>query len=83
MSKWFRENAPISARELTDEFMRLKRGSVTRRHFLAVTGLGLAAAVLARQPGLFTGEAHAQEDLGSAMSLATRPSPPQRASPSR
>ncbi|GAA4177095.1 polyamine ABC transporter substrate-binding protein [Shinella granuli] len=73
MSKWFRENAPISARELTDEFMRLKRGSVTRRHFLAVTGLGLAAAVLARQPGLFTGEAHAQEDLGSAMSLATWP----------
>lgn len=73
MSKWFRENAPISARELTDEFMRLKRGSVTRRHFLAVTGLGLAAAVLARQPGLFTSEAHAQEDLGSAMSLATWP----------
>ncbi|GLR53869.1 spermidine/putrescine ABC transporter substrate-binding protein [Shinella yambaruensis] len=73
MSKWFRENAPISARELTDEFMRLKRGSVTRRHFLAVTGLGFAAAVLARQPGLFTGEAHAQEDLGSAMSLATWP----------
>ena len=73
MSKWFRENAPINARELTDEFMRLKRGSVTRRHFLAVTGLGLAAAVLARQPGLFTSEAHAQEDLGSAMSLATWP----------
>ena len=73
MSKWYRENAPISARELTDEFMRLKRGSVTRRHFLAVTGLGLAAAVLARQPGLFTSEAHAQEDLGSAMSLATWP----------
>ena len=73
MTKWYRENAPISARELTDEFMRLKRGSVTRRHFLAVTGLGLAAAVLARQPGLFTSEAHAQEDLGSAMSLATWP----------
>ena len=41
MSKWFRENAPISARDLTDEFLRLKRGSVTRRHFLGVTGLGL------------------------------------------
>lgn len=73
MSKWFRENAPISARDLTDEFMRLKRGSVTRRHFLAVTGLGLAAAVLARQPGLFASEASAAEDLGSAMSLATWP----------
>ncbi|MGJ7041271.1 spermidine/putrescine transport system substrate-binding protein [Shinella sp. BE166] len=73
MSKWFRENAPISARELTEEFMRLKRGSVTRRHFLGVTGLGLAAAVLARQPGLFSSEAYAAEDLGSAMSLATWP----------
>ena len=31
--------------------MRLKRGSVTRRHFLGVTGLGLATAVLARFPG--------------------------------
>ena len=74
MSKWFRENAPISAHELTDEFMRLKRGSVTRRHFLGVTGLGLAAAVLARQPGLFNSAAYAQqEDLGSAMSIATWP----------
>lgn len=73
MSKWFRENAPISARELTEEFMRLKRGSVTRRHFLGVTGLGLATAVLARQPGLFTSEAYAAEDLGSTMSLATWP----------
>ncbi|MCQ4630820.1 polyamine ABC transporter substrate-binding protein [Shinella lacus] len=73
MSKWFRENAPISARDLTEEFMRLKRGSVTRRHFLGVTGLGLAAAVLARQPGLFSSEAYAAEDLGSAMSLATWP----------
>jgi spermidine/putrescine transport system substrate-binding protein len=73
MSKWFRENSPISAHDLTEEFMRLKRGSVTRRHFLGVTGLGLAAAVLARQPGLFTSEAYAQEDLGSTMSLATWP----------
>ncbi|MCR6500000.1 spermidine/putrescine ABC transporter substrate-binding protein [Shinella sp. CPCC 101442] len=72
MSKWFRENAPISARELTDEFMRLKRGSVSRRHFLGITGLGLAAAVLARQPGLFASPAYA-EDLGSTMSLATWP----------
>lgn len=73
MSKWFRENAPISARDLTEEFMRLKRGSVTRRHFLGITGLGLAAAVLARQPGLFASEARAAEDLGSTMSLATWP----------
>ena len=37
---------PITAAELTAEFMRLRRGSVTRRHFLGVTGLGVAAAVM-------------------------------------
>ena len=73
MSTWFKEGAPISARDLTEEFQRLKRGSVTRRHFLAVTGLGLAAAVLARQPGLFHSTAHAQDGLGSVMSIATWP----------
>lgn len=52
--------------------MRLKRGSVTRRHFLGVTGLGLAAAVAAGRTGAFVREAHA-EDLGSQMSLATWP----------
>ena len=62
---------PITAAELTAEFMRLKRGSVTRRHFLAVTGLGAAAAVLGRS-GAFSLEAHAQ-DLGTQMSLATWP----------
>lgn len=72
MTKWYRENAPITAQNLTDEWMRLKRGSVTRRHFLGVTGLGLAAAVLARQPGLFNSTAYA-EDLGTTMSLATWP----------
>ncbi len=72
MTKWYRENAPITAENLSDEWMRLKRGSVTRRHFLGVTGLGLAAAVLARQPGLFNSSAYAQ-DLGSTMSIATWP----------
>ena len=64
-------NKPITAAELTAEFMRLKRGSVSRRHFLGVTGLGLAAAVVGRS-GAFSLEAHAQ-DLGSQMSLATWP----------
>lgn len=73
MSKRFRENAPICARALTEEFQRLKRGSVTRRHFLGVTGLGLAAAVIGRQPGLFASTARARENLGSAMSIATWP----------
>ena len=73
MPKWFRENSPIKAGDLTAEFMRLKRGSITRRHFLGITGLGLAAAVLARQPGLLAGKAHAGEDLGAAVTLATWP----------
>ncbi|MEP9389822.1 spermidine/putrescine ABC transporter substrate-binding protein [Mesorhizobium sp. KR9-304] len=62
---------PITAAELTAEFMRLKRGSVTRRHFLAVTGLGAAAAIMGRS-GVFSLDAHAQE-LGTQMSLATWP----------
>lgn len=73
MAKWSGQNTPIRARDLTDEFQRLRRGSVTRRHFLGVTGLGLAAAVLARQPGLFNAAAHAGENLGSSMAIATWP----------
>lgn len=72
MTKWYRENAPITADKLADELMRLKRGSVTRRHFLGVTGLGLATAVFARQPGLFNSAAFA-DDLGTQMSIATWP----------
>ncbi|UFX06864.1 spermidine/putrescine ABC transporter substrate-binding protein [Sinorhizobium meliloti] len=73
MTKWYRENAPITADKLADELMRLKRGSVSRRHFLGVTGLGLATAALARQPGLFNSAAYAAGDLGTQMSIATWP----------
>ncbi|WP_457814019.1 spermidine/putrescine ABC transporter substrate-binding protein [Sinorhizobium meliloti] len=73
MTKWYRENAPITADKLADELMRLKRGSVSRRHFLGVTGLGFATAVLARQPGLFNSAAYAAGDLGTQMSIATWP----------
>ncbi|MFQ6161654.1 spermidine/putrescine ABC transporter substrate-binding protein [Sinorhizobium meliloti] len=73
MTKWYRENAPITADKLADELIRLKRGSVSRRHFLGVTGLGLATAVLARQPGLFNSAAYAAGDLGTQMSIATWP----------
>ncbi|MEK1853779.1 MAG: spermidine/putrescine ABC transporter substrate-binding protein [Phyllobacterium sp.] len=72
MSKSFKENAPISAEQFMDELMRLKRGSVTRRHFLGVTGLGLACAILARETGLFSTPAFA-EDLSKQMSIATWP----------
>ena len=72
MTKSYKDNAPITAEQFADELMRYKRGSVTRRHFMAVTGLGLATAVFARQPGLMGGTAMA-EDLGKKMSIATWP----------
>jgi spermidine/putrescine transport system substrate-binding protein len=41
-------DAPITAAQLMNELHRYRKGSVTRRHFLGVTGLGTAAAVLAQ-----------------------------------
>jgi len=67
-----RENDHLTQQQFADELMRFKRGSVTRRHFLGVTGLGLATAVLGRNIGPFSSDALAQ-DLGSAMSIATWP----------
>ncbi|MBX4378338.1 twin-arginine translocation signal domain-containing protein, partial [Mycobacterium tuberculosis] len=61
MPKNYRENAPITAAQFMDELLRLKRGSVSRRHFLGVTGLGLASAVLAGQTGLLSSPAFAED----------------------
>lgn len=72
MTKGYRDDAPISARAFLDELMRLKRGSVSRRHFLGVTGLGLATAVLSREL-ILPRPAFAAEDLGTKMSIATWP----------
>ena len=66
------ENDRMTQKRFADELMRFKRGSVTRRHFLGVTGLGLATAVLGRNIGPLSGNALAQ-DLGSQMSIATWP----------
>jgi spermidine/putrescine transport system substrate-binding protein len=62
----------ISAKDFMTEYMRLKRGSVSRRHFLGVTGLGLATAVFAREFGVGPTPAFGQ-DLGTRMSIATWP----------
>ena len=72
MSKSDKDNLPITARQFMDEFMRLKRGSVSRRHFLGVTGLGLATAVIGGVGRPFGSPAFAG-DLGSQMSIATWP----------
>lgn len=64
-------NDRAAADRFRDEFLRWKNGSVTRRHFLGVTGLGLAAAMLGGTP-TFPGRASAA-DLGRRVSLATWP----------
>ena len=66
-------NDQISRETLIAELMRYRKGSVSRRHFLGVTGLGAATAVLgAAMPGL-RGAAWAQEGIGDRVVLASWP----------
>lgn len=68
-----RNDKTISRQKFIDELMRYRRGSVTRRHFLGVTGLGLATAALAQaMPGLRPRRAHAAE-LGDTLNFTTWP----------
>lgn len=69
----FDNNNPISRQKFMDELLRYQRGSVSRRHFLGITGLGMATAVMASaMPGLRPGKAHAGE-IGDRVVLATWP----------
>lgn len=66
-------NDPISREKFMAELWRYKKGSVSRRHFLGVTGLGAATAVLATaMPGLRRA-AWAQEGIGDRVALASWP----------
>ncbi len=70
----FDDGRPISAAKLLDELRRYQRGSVTRRHFLGVTGLGLAATVLASaMPWLAPRRAYAAGELGDTLNFTTWP----------
>ena len=60
MTKKHDDNAPISAKKFMDELWRYKRGSVSRRHFLGVTGLGAATAVMASAMPMLAGVGRAQ-----------------------
>ncbi|MGV8938856.1 MAG: polyamine ABC transporter substrate-binding protein [Allorhizobium sp.] len=71
MNKRDASKLPITPALFMDEFMRLKRGSVTRRHFLAVTGLGLAASVIGGSNPVTA--ATASPVIGSQVTLATWP----------
>jgi spermidine/putrescine transport system substrate-binding protein len=63
----------ISKQRFMAELQRYRKGSVTRRHFLGVTGLGAASAVLgAAVPGLMPRPALAQ-GIGDRVILATWP----------
>jgi spermidine/putrescine transport system substrate-binding protein len=63
----------ISRQKLMEELRRYQKGSISRRHFLGVTGLGAASAVLgAAVPGLMPRRAFAQ-DIGDRVILATWP----------
>jgi spermidine/putrescine transport system substrate-binding protein len=65
---------PISAKKFMKELHRYQKGSVTRRHFLGVTGLGTAMAVMATaMPSLWSSKAHAFGDLGDRLIFSTWP----------
>jgi spermidine/putrescine transport system substrate-binding protein len=64
----------VSPQKFMAELMRYRKGSVTRRHFLGVTGLGMATTVLgAAMPGLITRPAFAAGSIGDSVVLATWP----------
>ncbi len=74
MTKSYKDNAPISAKKFMEELYRYKKGTITRRHFLGVTGLGTAMAVMgAAVPGLSPRKAHAYGDLGNKLVFSTWP----------
>jgi spermidine/putrescine transport system substrate-binding protein len=63
----------IPATRFLDELRRFQKGSVSRRHFLGVTGLGLATAVMSSAvPGLRPRRAHAA--LSGTVNFTTWPS---------
>lgn len=68
-----KDETPISRQKFIEELHRYRKGSVTRRHFLGVTGLGTAMAVLGGAlPMLRPGPALAG-DIGDRVILATWP----------
>ena len=68
------QKMPISRQKFMDELRRYQKGSVTRRHFMGVTGLGFASAVMAGAvPGLRPRQAWSAGDIGDRVVLATWP----------
>ncbi|MBO6755613.1 MAG: spermidine/putrescine ABC transporter substrate-binding protein [Roseibium sp.] len=69
-----KDNGYISKRKFMEELSRYRKGSVSRRHFLGVTGLGTATLVLGTAvPGLRPRPARADSHIGDRVVLATWP----------
>lgn len=74
MGKNYKDNQPITSKKLMEELKRYQNGSVTRRHFLGVTGLGAAMAVMGTAiPSLMPKPSFAAGKLSDRMVLSTWP----------
>lgn len=74
MSKDYKDNLPITSKKFMEELRRYQKGSVSRRHFLGVTGLGTAMAVLSgAMPGFASRKAAAFGDVGDRLVFSTWP----------
>jgi spermidine/putrescine transport system substrate-binding protein len=66
MSKTNDDNKPISAKKFMKYFRSYQKGSISRRHFLGVTGLGTAMTIMGTAiPSLWSGKAHAFRTTGT------------------
>ncbi len=72
MSK--KSELPITRKKFMQELRRYERGSISRRQFLGVTGLGMATAVMGTaMPALLPRKSWAAGDIGDRVVLATWP----------
>ena len=68
------DNKPITRKEFIKQLRRYEKGSISRRQFLGVTGLGMASAVMAAAvPSLLPRKAFAAPNIGDRVVLATWP----------
>ncbi|MBU9697687.1 spermidine/putrescine ABC transporter substrate-binding protein [Rhodobacteraceae bacterium HSP-20] len=67
------DKAPITRQKFIEELLRYRKGSVTRRHFLGVTGLGTAMAVMGGGLPLLSPRRAFAQGIGDQVVLATWP----------
>ncbi|MGD9917415.1 MAG: PotD/PotF family extracellular solute-binding protein [Paenirhodobacter sp.] len=67
------DKTPITRQKFMEELRRYQKGSVTRRHFLGVTGLGTAMAVMGGALPMLRPSRAMAGDIGDRVVLATWP----------